>query len=209
MPTLSLAELLRLQRRVIFEIGDADSGSTLIICDHPPCVSIGRDGSRADVRGGRVPVRWVARGGGTLLHTPGQVSTHLITSLPALDLTPAAFRDRLQSVVAGVIATYGVESRTESLPGLFLGARQIAHVGIAIRAGVTAFGITLNVNPDLELFHSVRVDGRDLPMTSIARESPLRVRLPTVRQQLAEAIAISFGFRGLAVFHHHPALLQR
>jgi hypothetical protein len=39
-------------------------------------------------------------------------------------------------------------------------------------------------------------------MTSLARESPLRIRLSTVRQQLLNGFVERFGFERLTVLRH-------
>ena len=87
--------------------------------------------------------------------------------------------------------------------------RRVAHVGVAVRDGVSSFGLVVNVNPDLAPFRDVRCDGDPLPMTSLQRESPLRVRVTGVRQRLVELIAARFGFDRVSVFHNHPAALPR
>jgi lipoyl(octanoyl) transferase len=46
-------------------------------------------------------------------------------------------------------------------------------------------------------------------MTSLARESTLRVRATGVRQALLERVAERFGFDRVSVFHTHPGVLPR
>jgi lipoyl(octanoyl) transferase len=85
----------------------------------------------------------------------------------------------------------------------------VAHVGAAVHGGVTAFGLVLNVDPDLEPFRAVHCDGDPHPMTSVQRETPSRVRVPAVRQRLVEAVAARFGFARVSLFHTHPGLAPR
>ncbi|CAN5286933.1 hypothetical protein BH11PLA2_BH11PLA2_10460 [soil metagenome] len=209
-----MEEFLPWQRRLAFEVsGDTHRGA-LIVCEHPPGITVGRDGSRVHIRYSRQhlqtqgwEVRWVARGGGVLLHLPGQIAIYPLLSFSQLYLTPTAFRDAMQKTVMGVLAKYVPNIRTQAnRSGLFVSDRLIAHTGLSIRNNFTSFGMTVNVNPDLDLFHNIWTDGDAVPMTSLQRESPLRIWIPTLRQQLAEAVAASFGFDKLSVFHHHPAL---
>ena len=85
----------------------------------------------------------------------------------------------------------------------------MAHVGVAVRAAVSCFGLVVNAEPDLAAFRDVRCDGDALPMTSLVRESPLRVRVTGVRQRLLELVASRFGFSRVSVFHTHPSALPR
>src|SRR5215831_13834678 len=68
---------LSLQRRLVFDIAGTRSAAALILCEHPPLITVGRQGSWAhilcgpeELRARRWGVRWVNRGGGTLLHQP-------------------------------------------------------------------------------------------------------------------------------------------
>ncbi|MFM8218308.1 MAG: lipoyl protein ligase domain-containing protein, partial [Planctomycetaceae bacterium] len=84
---LGLADLdsvLALQLRLGAELeGCDDRRGMLLICEHPPAITIGRAGSRTHV--GLTPgelaareleVRWTNRGGGAVLHAPGQVAVY-------------------------------------------------------------------------------------------------------------------------------------
>src|SRR5438105_5903882 len=76
--TVDFEALLRCQRRLHYEIsGDRDLAA-LVLCEHPPLITVGRHGSRAHIlaeprelalRGWRI--RWVNRAGGCWLHQPG------------------------------------------------------------------------------------------------------------------------------------------
>src|SRR5262245_2663599 len=73
--------MLRFQHRLVYEISGDRSRSLLILCEHPPLISVGREGSHehigfepAELDAREWPVRWVNRGGGCLLHLPGQLA---------------------------------------------------------------------------------------------------------------------------------------
>lgn len=206
--------LLALQRRLVYDVGGDRDTAAVVVCDHPPGVTIGREGSRVHVRPSPEElnsrewrVRWVSRGGGAVLHLPGQVGFYPILPLDRLRLTPAAYLAELQSIVVEVLRDYDLAGTPDTdQPGVRLNGRRVAHVGVAIRDWVSCFGLVLNVSPDLEPFRDVYCDGDPEPMTSIQRESPMRVRISGVRQRLVELLAGRFGFGRVSVFHHHPVL---
>ena len=209
--------LLALQRRLVYDIaGDRDTAA-LVLCDHPTGVTVGREGSASHVRPNPLgllargwPVHWVARGGGAMLHVPGQVACYPVFALDALNLTVGRYVSELQAVACDLCRAFGVEAAPDpERPGARANGRRVAHVGVAVRGGVSSFGLIVNVNPDLAPFREVRCDGAPLPMTSLARESGLRVRVSGVRQRLVELIAARFGFDRVSVFHNHPAALPR
>jgi lipoyl(octanoyl) transferase len=215
--TLGHDDYLALQRRLVYDItGDRDLGA-LVLCDHTPGVTIGREGSRLHIRPGleelharRWRVRWVSRGGGAMLHLPGQVACYPILALDTLALTPAAYLVELQSLLVDLLGEYDISATPDpDRPGVRVGNRRIAHVGVAVRSWVACFGLILNVDPDLEPFRDVCCDGDPFPMTSVQRETPARVRVAGVRQRLVELVAERFGFDRVSLFHTHPGLYPR
>jgi lipoyl(octanoyl) transferase len=209
--------LLALQRRLVYDVsGDRDCAA-LVVCDHPPGITVGREGSASHIRPNPDelaargwPVRWVGRGGGVMLHLPGQVACYPVLALDALNITAGRYVSELQAVAVDLLREFGVEGTPETQrPGVRANGRRVAHVGVAVHGGVSCFGLVVNANPDLGPFREVRCDGDPAPMTSLQRESPLRVRVSGVRQRLVELIAARFGFTRVSVFHTHPGALPR
>src|SRR5688572_28025616 len=84
---------LRLQRRLADEVAADPGRACLVLCEHPPFISVGREGSHShilldpdDLEARRWPVRWVNRGGGCFLHLPGQLAVYPILPLKGLGL---------------------------------------------------------------------------------------------------------------------------
>src|SRR3954447_16736143 len=81
---------LRFQRRLHFDVCDGRMAAALVLCEHPPIITVGRLGSRAHLRSEADdpdhPVRWVNRGGGCILHLPGQLAVYPILPLDRLGL---------------------------------------------------------------------------------------------------------------------------
>lgn len=212
---LDFDTLLGLQRRLVYDAGGDRPTAAVVLCDHPMGITIGREGSRLHVRPSpeelqarRWPVRWVSRGGGTLLHAAGQVACYPVLPIDILGLTPAAYVARLEEVALALLAEYGVCGQKDpARPGVLVNGRRVVHIGVAFRGRVACFGMVVNADPDLEPFREVRCDGDRLPMTSLARESPFRVRVTGVRQRLLELLAARFGFARVSVFHTPPGML--
>ena len=205
---------LAFQRRLVYEVAGDRSTGALLLCEHPPGISIGRQGSLRDVlpdveelRARRWPVRWVNRGGGCLLHARGQLAVYPVLALDRLGLSLQAYLDELHALILGVLREYEVPGEVRPpAGGVWVGDRRVAHVGVAVRDWVSYFGFALNVDPDLEPFRRVRCDGDERPMTSLQRERRVRTRPAGVRQRLLEAFAARFGFARVSLFHSHPSL---
>ncbi len=209
--TVTVPEAVALQRRLAYEVSGDPTTAAVVLCDHPPGIAIGRHGSRVEIlpsddelAAHEWPVRWLAAGGGAMLHTPGQVACYPVLPLAPFGLTPAGYVAELLRVVAGVVASFGCEPVVDPTgPTIRVAGRRVCHIGVAVRTGVTAGGVLLNVTPDLSLFRTIRVGGDRRPMTSLQRECPGAVRPAAVRQRLLDALESRFAAR-LSIFTSVP-----
>lgn len=208
---IPLDDLVRLQARLAYEISGGGNAA-LILCEHPPGISLGRTGSIAHIRLSSEelthrawPTYWLSRGGGTLLHLPGQVACYPILDLVKCQLTPAEYINTLNQLAFTVVQQLGIAAEQRAgHPGVWVGRRQVIHLGVGIRNGITTFGVTVNVNPDLELFRSIQCDGELSPMTSLQRESLAIIRPQAVRQRFLELLTERFNFSRISIFHQSP-----
>lgn len=206
--TVDFDETLRLQRQLVYQLSGGSDSPALLLCEHPPLITVGRHGSPGELqidreelaaRGWRV--RWVARGGGTILHLPGQLAIYPVLPLERLGLDVDRYLALLQQVLVDLLDDFGIGAETSREDaGVRVAGRLIAVIGVALRHQVSTFGAILNVDPDLTLCRFVRSGaGEEAAMTSLARErrGPLRSQL--VRQLLVEHFAARFGFERMDV----------
>jgi lipoyl(octanoyl) transferase len=206
---------LLLQRTLAFETAGQRDSAALVLCEHPPILTVGRDGSPADIRCDidelRMrgwPVRWVNRGGGTLLHLPGQLAIYPILPLDWRQLGLTDYLARLQRILVAVLDDFSVSAVAQpGQPGVWVGRRLVAGVGVAVRDWVAYYGAYLNINADLIPFRIVRSGpGEQEPMTSLVRERRAPLRSALVRERLLEHFIAAFPFTRTAVFSYHPCL---
>lgn len=209
---------LAFQRRLVYQVaGDRDLAA-LILCEHPPLITVGRSGSRAHILCGpeellarRWSIRWVNRGGGCLLHLPGQLAVYPILALDRVGLGLRAYLDRLQESLIATLDDFGVQAESQlGKAGLWVGTRPIAGVGVAVRQWVTYYGAALNVSPDLEPFRRLRAVGvGEGHMTSLVRERRGPLRPALVRERFLEHFAAQFAFARISLFFDHPSLSRK
>jgi lipoyl(octanoyl) transferase len=206
---------LSLQRLLVYEASGARESAALLLCEHPPLITVGRHGSRAHILFEpeelglrRWPVRWVNRGGGCLLHLPGQLAVYPILALDYFGLGIQGYLDRLQEVVVALLDDFSIHGETRpGRPGVRVRGRLIASVGVAVRDWVAYYGLAFNINPDLVPFRQVRCDGPSPePMTSLERERHGPLRTSMVRERFIEHFAAQFQFGRTSLFHEHPVL---
>jgi lipoyl(octanoyl) transferase len=209
---------LALQRRLVYQVTGDRTTSALILCEHPPLITVGREGSWSHLHCGpeelqarRWQVRWVNRGGGCLLHVPGQLAVYPILPLDRFELGLQSYVDRLGEVIQALLADFDVRSQARrDGPGVCVGGRPIAGIGVAVRDWVSYYGFSFNVNPDLQLFRLVRWSAKNgEPMTSLERERRGRLRPAWVRERLLEHFTARFPFSRTSLFSEHPMLARK
>ncbi|MEI7685594.1 MAG: hypothetical protein WCL32_11255 [Planctomycetota bacterium] len=209
---------LLLQRRLHYDVTGNRDRAGLIVCEHPPLITVGRHGSHRHLRIDADDLvcrgwatRWVPRGGGYWLHLPGQIALYAVMPLDRLKLSIPEYLQRFGDVLRRVLDDFSVHQGTNvTEAGVCVGARPVATMGIAVRDDVTMFGACFNLCPDLELFRGIRVHpaARE-PMTSLERERRGAVRPALVRERIIDHFAEMFGFQSVLPFSEHALLQQR
>lgn len=217
---VELNDALRLQRRIVYDLGEAGAGASLILCEHPPTVSIGRSGSRFhiaadddELRERAVGVQWVNRGGGCNLHLPGQVAGYLALSLQAFGMTLGGYIDGLHQALINSLAEFDLRARADAeLPGVFLGRRRVATVGIAVTRWIAYYGFTLNVGPYLDEFGILEepgLEGEFLRQTSMEAVRQRPAPMARVRETLIRNLESQFGLERHHVYTDHPMIRRK
>lgn len=212
----------RLQRRLVYDLGETSgAGAALILCEHPPTVSVGRSGSRAHIlpdddalRALGVRVQWVNRGGGCVLHIPGQLSAYVALSLPKLGLNLNQYIEGLNNAILHTLEEFEIKASIRpDLPGVFLGNARIASVGIAVNRWIAYHGFTLNVGPFLEPFEAILeepgIGSSPLRQTSMESRRQRLTPMPKVRESLLRSIEDVFRLERHHVFTNHPLIRRK
>ncbi len=168
-------QLDRVARRKAGEVRDA-----LILLQHPPVVTLGRNADTAGVvasddelssRG--ISVHRIERGGQATYHGPGQIVGYPIIDLHGLRIGVARYVHLLEQVMIDAAGALGVEAtRREGITGIFAtggNGGKIGAIGVRVTRGVTYHGFAFNVDPDLTNYQLIVPCGMtDTPVTSIA-----------------------------------------
>lgn len=207
---------LNLQQRLVYELSGRDDGQiALVICEHPSVITVGREGSRGHVRfdpeelaARGLSVRWVNRGGGCLLHAPGQLAIYPIVPLSWHGFSVGEYLARLQQGLIDTLADLGIAAQTR--PGrmdLWGRTGQLAAVGVAVKGWTTYHGAYLNVAPSMHPFQEIISDPASRSsMSSLAMERPQGVRMSTVRESLVRHLTQSLGCWRYHLYTSHPLL---
>jgi lipoate-protein ligase B len=154
---IAYGECLEIQRRLVPLRGAGRVPDLLLLCEHPPVVTIGRSGGREHVGEAvachGVPVVEVERGGDVTYHGPGQLVGYPILALRGEERDLHGLLRALEEVVIRTVADFGIGAeRQAGLTGVWAGKNKLCAIGVAVRRWVTLHGFALNVNVDLQPF---------------------------------------------------------
>jgi len=192
----------RIQKALVDRVYQRKIPGVLMMLEHPHVYTLGRRGKMSDLlldedglkRLG-VDVLRVDRGGEVTYHGPGQ-----LVAYPILDLKswggPVKYVRSLEEALVRTLADFGIAGHTlEGLPGVWVGERKVAFIGVRISRGVTCHGISLNVNTDLSFYdHIVPCGIPCLRVTSMERASGGLLRMGDVRRSLTRSLGQVMGF---------------
>jgi lipoyl(octanoyl) transferase len=216
---VSYDEGLRLQAEVAGLVAEGRAGNVLLLLEHPPVLTLGRNAKRANIlasdeflkqRG--VTVHEINRGGDVTYHGPGQLVGYPIFDLRTLRtesggrMGPVDFVRGMEEALIRLCGGFGVRAgRICGLTGVWCPAdggpleesggkaRKIGAIGIHVARGITSHGFAFNVTTDLQEFDLIVPCGiADHTVTSLAREVEKPEALPTL-EELARMAAREFG----------------
>jgi lipoyl(octanoyl) transferase len=197
---------------------------TLLVFELEPCITIGRLGSRTDIFladeelvSRQLSLRFTGRGGGGVLHGPGQVCVGFFAAMADLGLRSndvGLCVERFEQGLAAALKMLKAGPFTHpGVHGIFGRTGLLAAIGMAFRRGVVAHGAWINVCPPLELHHRVTslrrpmADGslQRVSMGSVEADIQRRVRLQDARTALVQTLADAFGFSETHIHSGFPA----
>ena len=210
---LPYAEGLRLQAEVVTARKAGALGDTLLLMEHPPVLTLGRNASRSNIlatnerlaaRG--TDIHEVNRGGDVTYHGPGQLVGYPIFDLRGdlpgkrgPHLGPVDFVRLIEEALILTCKDFGVPTqRICKLTGVWTLAggsvleKKIAAIGVHVSQAVTSHGFALNVTTDLRDFDWIVPCGiTDRTVTSLELESPHTP--PPTLAQASNSVAANFG----------------
>jgi lipoyl(octanoyl) transferase len=156
----------------------------------------------------QLEIRYINRGGGAILHAPGQLAIYPIVPLQQHGWMIGEYLRRLQKTLADVLVEFNVKPAT--VPGsMALSGRSgvLAAVGVSVRQGVTMHGAFLNVNPEMRDFGRVAVAGGQT-MSSLLSHRALPTKMSKVRAALVTHLAEALALERYHLHTGHPLLAE-
>ncbi|HBP66111.1 MAG TPA: lipoyl synthase [Desulfosporosinus sp.] len=174
---------------------------SFILVEHPPTITSGKDSRLDHILAGE---EWLAahefqvfeieRGGDVTYHGPGQLVGYPILDLKEYQKDVHLLVNKLEEMLIRTLATFEIKAqRRVGFPGVWVGEKKIASLGIGVSHWVTIHGFALNVNPDLSHFKTIVPCGLPgVEMTSMTEELNRSIPLSEVKNRVIEEMCALF-----------------
>jgi lipoyl(octanoyl) transferase len=164
---LGYAEAYALQKRVVAARKADAIEDALLLCEHPPVITLGRSGKRENLlasehvlRQKGVEFHATDRGGDITYHGPGQLVGYPILNLGAIRRDVVWYVRMLEEAMIRATAEFGIAAeRVAGKTGIWVRAgnteEKLAAIGVHISRWVTSHGFAYNVSTDLRNFELI------------------------------------------------------
>ncbi len=191
-------ETWELQRRIHAERCAGGCPDTLLLLEHQPVVTVGRNGSDQNLvvpesllRKRGIDLVRTDRGGDVTYHGPGQLVGYLIVDLKRIHHDVHRFLRDIEEGIIRTVARWGiVAGRNPGKTGVWVADEKLASIGLKASHWVTMHGFALNVSTNLDRFDLIVPCG--IPgcrMTSMERLVAQEIDLRGVGEAVTEELS--------------------
>ena len=210
---------LNLQRRLAFELGERkDRHAHLLLCEHPPIITVGRRGSRGDIlcdeqelNSRQLPVQWINRGGGTIVHAPGQLAVYPIVPLKRQGWGLSEFTERIRQSLLDLVQEFKIPTTHANQNTVIEGRHgPLVFMGFSVQDWISYHGCYVNVMPDMFLQKLTKPLGQQDSLqpriSSMASEKVRQIRMDSVRESIIRHIQYHLNFPDCHLYSGHSLL---
>lgn len=157
---LDYANALELQTRICALKKQALKEDVLLLLEHPPTITLGRNGKWSHLisppdmlRSRGIACYEVDRGGDITFHGRGQLVGYPLLQLETGERDVRRYMRNLEQSLIQVLDAYAIQGgRDEKYTGVWTCHGKIAAMGVHISRWITRHGFALNVNTDLSFY---------------------------------------------------------
>ncbi len=147
---------LQWQRGLVKMRKDGMARDTIIMLEHPPVVTVGRDRHDENFESSSIEPVFIERGGDVTWHGPGQLVVYFIFNLARRGRDLHKFMSDIQAGIIGALDDWGLTGRMDdTYTGVWVDKKKLASIGVAVKHWITFHGAAINLNTDLAEFRQI------------------------------------------------------
>lgn len=198
-------QAFEIQLEIVEKVQSGKIGDTLILVEHPPVITLGRNAltenvrmTAAQLREKGIALHPTTRGGDVTYHGPGQLVGYPIFNLKERHGgSIRTFVHTLEEIFITTLQnTWNITAHRDPCnAGVWIGQEKIVALGLAVKRGVTMHGFAFNIYPDLGHYQAIVPCGlADRGVTSLERQIGTRADMDTVKGLITAAFTHQFNF---------------
>lgn len=140
---------------------------------HPPVFTQGQAGKAEHIlAAGDIPVIQTERGGQVTYHGPGQLVAYPMIDIKRSGIGVRELVSLIEDSIVECLARLDIEAKADpDAPGVYVGGKKIASVGLRIRKGCSFHGLSINVDMDMQPFSRINPCGYEgMQMTQVTNQ---------------------------------------
>ena len=191
----------KMEKRVL-EIKKKSAKELVWLLEHKSIYTAGTSAKKEDLKNDEVEVRFTGRGGQWTWHGPGQRVVYLMLNLKHRKQDVKAYVNALEELIIMTLRDFSIKGkRIENKPGVWVKNKnnsydKIGALGVRISSWISFHGISINVNPNLEVFREIVPCGvTDGGITSLHKLGQT-VSLEQIDSSLKANFEKIFGYKG-------------
>jgi lipoate-protein ligase B len=197
-------KILKLQKQLWEKRYNDEIPNTVLIVEHQPVITLGARKeankllvSSEELKNKGIDVTETRRGGGVTAHNPGQLVFYPILKLQQLGLGITEYIRTLEAIGIELLSTFKVRCERQSgFPGLWVGEKKIASIGVRVSRFVTYHGMAININNDLSIFNLFVPCGIEgVKITSVSEQTGEKLSMNDVKNRLIELLNKYFSVK--------------
>lgn len=170
---------------------------TLILLEHPPVYTFGKNADQSNLIDARdAEIVRSDRGGDITWHGPGQLVGYPIINLEDHQKSVSWYMRNLEEVIIQTLLHYDINGeRIPGMTGVWVGNQKVCAMGVRLSRWVTMHGFALNVGPDMSYFNGMIPCGiKGKGVVSMQELLGREVTVKEVSQPLIQAFQKVFKF---------------
>ena len=163
------------QMKEFTSIRDEHTDDELWLLQHVPVYTQGQAGKAEHILNqNSIKIVQSDRGGQVTYHGPGQLVAYVLMNISRRNLGIRTLVSKLEQVLISTLSHYQITATIQcGAPGVYVGEKKIASIGLRVKNGCTYHGIALNVDMDLNPFLGINPCGiAKMKMTQISHFHP-------------------------------------
>jgi len=176
--------------------------NTVLTAEHFPVITLGvREKcneilmNQKELENRNIDIVKTHRGGSVTAHNPGQLVFYPIINLKDFNLGISEYIRKLEQIGIELLSQLGINAaRKKGFPGLWVGQKKIAFIGVRVSKSVTYHGMAINIQNDLSIFDYIVACGLEgVEITSVLKESGTKNSMRDIKEKLCKLLIKYFS----------------